>query len=78
MRATYRDALIFCAIYSSGMWGVLVITSHQISTWFLLDPAGNQILYAFTHFGAGGFIFIGALFVSNAAFNALGKPLRST
>ena len=78
VRATYRDALIFCAIYSSGMWGVLVITSHQISTWFSLDPAGNQILYAFTHFGAGGFIFIGALFVSNAAFNALGKPLRST
>ncbi|MEP0357853.1 MAG: multidrug transporter MATE, partial [Tateyamaria sp.] len=28
--------------------------------------------------GAGGFILLGGLFVSNAAFNNLGKPGRST
>ena len=75
VRATYRDALIFCALYSCVMWGILMLASQQISLWFSLDPAGNDVLYAFTHFGAGGFILIGALMVSNAAFNALGKPL---
>ena len=78
VRATYRDALIFCALYSCVMWGILMLASQKISLWFSLDPAGNDVLYAFTHFGAGGFILIGALMVSNAAFNALGKPLRST
>ena len=33
---------------------------------------------AFTTVGAGAFILVGMLFVSNAAFNALGKPGRST
>jgi len=78
VRATYRDALIFCALYSCVMWGILMLASQQVSLWFSLDPAGNDVLYAFTHFGAGGFILIGALMVSNAAFNALGKPLWST
>lgn len=55
-----------------------MLASQQVSLWFSLDPAGNDVLYAFTHFGAGGFILIGALMVSNAAFNALGKPLWST
>ena len=71
VRATYRDALIFCALYSCVMWGILMLASQKISLWFSLDPAGNDVLYAFTHFGAGGFILIGVLMVSNAAFNAL-------
>ncbi|MGJ5619370.1 hypothetical protein [Sulfitobacter sp. MF3-043] len=33
---------------------------------------------AFTTVGVGAFIFIGALIVSNAAFNSLGRPGRST
>lgn len=32
---------------------------------------------AFTSVGVGGFIFVGALFVSNAALNNLGKPGRN-
>jgi Na+-driven multidrug efflux pump len=42
------------------------------------DEIGTDVLGAFTHISAGTFLFSGALFVSNAAFNALGKPLRST
>jgi hypothetical protein len=36
------------------------------------------VLRAFTHFGAGAFLFTGALFVSNATFNNLGRPAWST
>ena len=32
----------------------------------------------FTHWAAGSFVFTGALFVSNAAFNNLGRPLWAT
>ena len=39
---------------------------------------GADIVYAFAWIGAGGFVFAATLFVSNAAFNALGRPGRST
>ncbi len=32
----------------------------------------------FAHYAAGSFIFTGALFVANAAFNNLGRPVWST
>ncbi len=36
------------------------------------------MLTVFTHIGAGAYLFAGALFVSNAAFNNLGRPMWST
>jgi Na+-driven multidrug efflux pump len=36
------------------------------------------VLDAFVGLAAGGFVFAGALFVANAAFNTLGRPLWST
>lgn len=45
---------------------------------FDLTGQGAEVLRAFAFVGVGGFIFFGALFVSNAAFNNLGKPGRST
>ena len=45
---------------------------------FDLEGQGADVLNAFAVIGVGGFIFFGALFVSNAAFNNLGKPGRST
>jgi Na+-driven multidrug efflux pump len=29
VRATYRDALIFCALYSCVMWGILMLASQK-------------------------------------------------
>ncbi len=36
------------------------------------------MLGAFARYGAGAFVFTGALFTANAAFNNLGRPLWST
>ena len=44
----------------------------------VLLPQGADVLWAFSTIGVGGFVFVGTLFVSNAAFNNLGKPARST
>ena len=75
--ATYRDALVFCLIYTLCMWGIFYAMASYIAASFGLQRDGTDILNAFTSVGVGSYIFIGALFVSNAAFNNLGKPRRS-
>lgn len=78
VRSTYRDALLFGLVYTLITWALLALLGDTVATAFKLTPQGAQVVHAFTHFGAGGFIFASALFVSNSAFNALGRPMRST
>lgn len=78
VRSTYRDALIFCLAYTLVAWGLFVLAVPYIIDAFGLTGQGAEVLRAFAVIGVGGFIFFGALFVSNAAFNNLGKPGRST
>ncbi|MEH6519696.1 MAG: MATE family efflux transporter [Sulfitobacter sp.] len=78
VRSTYRDALIFCLLYTLVAWGLFVAAVPYVIAAFDLSGQGADVLNAFAVIGVGGFIFFGALFVSNAAFNNLGKPGRST
>jgi Na+-driven multidrug efflux pump len=78
LRSTYRDAIKFCLIYSAVAWALLASASGIVADAFALTGQGREVLFAFTSVGVGGFIFVGMLFVSNAAFNNLGKPTRST
>jgi Na+-driven multidrug efflux pump len=78
LRSTYRDALVFCAIYTLVAWGLLWTAIPYVSQMFGLTGQGAEVLRAFAGVGVGAFMFVGALFVSNAAFNNLGQPGRST
>jgi len=78
VRATYRDALLFCLVYTLVAWAILFSAGDLVAAFFNLHGEGVEVLRAFTIWGVGGFLFIGALFVSNAAFNNLGKPVWST
>ncbi|MEE8455126.1 MAG: MATE family efflux transporter [Limibaculum sp.] len=78
IRRAYRDALVFTACYVLIAWALLWLASDLIVAGFGLTGAGAEVLRAFTTFGAGAFLFTGALFVSNAAFNNLGRPAWST
>ena len=78
LRTTYRDALVFCLMYTLIMWGAFVWATPHISALFGLSGQGADVLRAFSIIGVGGFVFVGPLFVCNAAFNSLGKPARST
>lgn len=78
VRSTYRDALVFCLLYTLVAWGLFVAAVPYIIAAFELSGQGADVLNAFAVIGVGGFIFFGALFVSNAAFNNLGRPGRST
>ncbi len=74
----YVDALKFCAIYTFAAWGLLFAFQGPVISSFGLSAEGADTVRAFTTLAAGGFLFTGALFVSNAAFNNLGRPLWST
>ena len=74
----FRDAMVFCVLYTLAVWSVLVLSGPLIGAAFGLAPNGLAVLRAFTHIGAGAFVFTGAFFVANAAFNTLGKPARAT
>ncbi|MEM8693243.1 MAG: MATE family efflux transporter [Pseudomonadota bacterium] len=78
LRSTYRNALLFCVIYTLTMWALLAATTPLVIEGFGLSGLGAEVIRAFTSVGVGGFVFVGALFVSNAAFNNLGRPSRST
>lgn len=78
LRSTYRDAIVFCLIYTGVTWALLLLATPSVIAVFGLSGQGADVLWAFSTVGVGGFIFVGALFVSNAAFNTLGKPGRST
>ena len=77
LTSTYRDALIFCVIYSLLAWSVLFAVTDAVIRGFALEPEGARVLQAFTTVGAGAFVFTGAFFVANAAFNTLGRPGRA-
>lgn len=78
VRSTYRNALVFCAIYTLVAWALMLIATPHVIAAFGLTGVGVEVLQSFTLVGVGGFVFIGALFVSNAAFNNLGRPAWST
>lgn len=75
LRRTYRDALLFCLACAGVVWLILLALSGQIAAGFGLMGPAEVVLRAFTHVGALSFTLGGMLFVSNAAFNTLGRPL---
>ena len=78
LRTTYRDAIIFGLAYSLVTWIVLASAGSLVITAFDLSPVGGDIVASFTTVGAGAFLMASALFVSNSAFNALGRPAWAT
>lgn len=78
VQSTYLDALKFCAVYTGITWVILILTADFIAATFGLGPEGVQVVQWFCYYGAGAFVFTGALFVSNAAFNNLGRPVWAT
>ncbi|MFN0115680.1 MAG: MATE family efflux transporter [Paracoccaceae bacterium] len=74
----FLAALKFCLAYTVVVWALMAALAGPIVATFGLSAQGADVVRTFTHFAAGSFAFTGALFVSNAAFNNLGRPLRAT
>ncbi len=78
VRETLRKALFFAAMYTAGIWVVLFASNWAIADAFGLTDEGGALIFWFAVIVAPLFFFNGALFVSNAAFNNLKRPLWST
>ena len=72
------DSLIFTLIYTLVVWAILALSWQQISGIFSAEGDAKNLIRFFCLFVAGSFLFNGALFVANAAFNNLGYAFYST
>ena len=77
LRSTYRNAIVFCLSYSLIAWLILVFATRWIINGFGLGEEGAEVLRAFTLIAGAVQGIMGMVYVTNSAFNSLGKPGRS-
>jgi MATE family, multidrug efflux pump len=78
VRAVLRDSFAFVLIAVSAAWLALAVTAPVIVQAFSVSGQAAALVRLFCSLLAGGYIFVGWLFVANTAFNNLGYPLLST
>lgn len=78
LNMTMRDALTFVLIYCLCAWLLLAIFANPLANLFGATGEARELVLFFCLFVAGTFLFNGALFVANAAFNNLGFATYST
>lgn len=61
-----------------GMWFLLALCQNLLIAGFHLQGDGAALMHLFCTWTVASYLFIGMLFVANAAFNNLGYPLYST
>ena len=78
LRSTMEDSLKVAVVYVLVMWLILALSSNWIASAFQAEGEARALIVFFCTFVAGSFVFNGAVFVANAAFNNLGFALYST
>lgn len=78
VRGTLTRAMIFAGGYVLAAWLLLFAVHGFVADVFKLDAAARDIVFWFALCVAPLFIFNGSLFISNAAFNNLKRPLWSS
>ncbi|WED20833.1 MATE family efflux transporter [Vibrio sp. JC009] len=78
VKQTLNNALLFVSLYCISVSVILFLLQQPIIAGFSLTGDAAIILSAFCTYVAVTFVFNGSLFVANASFNNLGKPLYST
>ncbi|MET0208311.1 MAG: MATE family efflux transporter, partial [Burkholderiaceae bacterium] len=78
VREGLRDSLLFMVLAVGVAWLLLALGQGWVVRAFSAAGEAAELIRAFCSWLAASFFFVGALFVANAAFNNLGRPLRST
>jgi putative MATE family efflux protein len=78
LRSTMRDALLVALTYVGIVWATLALFSNQIAGIFGAKGEELELIVFFCSFVAGTFLFNGALYVANTAFNNLGFAFYAT
>ena len=77
-RQTLIDGIIFNTAYVVLAWGALFVGRNWIISIYAATGDMALMIDLFATIAAGAFLFNGLMFVTNAAFNNLGKPLWAT
>ncbi|HEY7669907.1 MAG TPA: MATE family efflux transporter [Hyphomicrobium sp.] len=78
MRATLTHSLVVTAAFTGLAWVILAALAGPITWSFHASGETASLIVFFCRILAPLFVFLGALFVANAAFNTLGRPHYST
>jgi Na+-driven multidrug efflux pump len=78
VKTAFRDALLFTMMVVGLVTAVLFILRGPIADLFTAEGITRDLIYLFCGPLALAYVFTGALFVSNATFNNLGRPFFST
>ncbi len=78
MRGTLTQSLIVMAAFTAVAWMVLAATAGHLASAFNATGDARELIIYFCHWLSPLFVFLGAMFVANAAFNTLGQPHYST
>lgn len=78
VNAALRDSLVFVLVAVTCAWILLALAQTPIVHAFSAVGETATLIRLFCSWLAATFLFAGALFVANAAFNNLGFPLLST
>jgi putative MATE family efflux protein len=78
LRSIMKDSLKLVVVYVAFVWLLLALGGSWIANAFNAEGEARALIVFFCTFVAGSFVFNGALFVANAAFNNLGFVLYST
>jgi len=78
VRETFQKAILFTGAYTILIWAALYVLNNFIANQFGLTAGGRELLFWFVLAVAPLFFFNGVLFIANAAFNNLNRPLWST
>jgi len=78
MRQALTDSVSFAAAYVAVAGVLLALLRHQISALFGTSGETAELVAFFGLIAGPMWLFVGALFVANSAFNNLGMPFYST
>lgn len=70
-------SLVVTGVFTAVAWGVLALSAEPLAALFHAKGEAAALIIVFCRWLAPLFVFLGALFVANAAFNTLGRPRLS-
>ncbi len=78
MHTTFRLSLLVMCVFTALAWGGLALSAGYVADAFRAEGEGRELIVYFCRVLSPLFVFLGALFIANAAFNTLGRPHVST
>jgi len=78
MKATFTISLLVMCGFTAAAWLVLVLAADPLAAAFKAEGDARDLIVFFCRWLSPLFVFLGALFIANAAFNTLGRAHYST